>query len=121
MCCIDTHRLFFLPPTPRHSRMPRTTTPTNDFLPFFFSCFAEMQTEDDGEEGISPAVHAQMQAKWKELSKKRWAGSTLKGARISAVRLPPLPLPQLVLVGFCGRVVLCVLAEVCFCVLAVLA
>ncbi|CAB1099230.1 unnamed protein product [Ectocarpus sp. CCAP 1310/34] len=31
----------------------------------------EMQTEDDGEEGISPSVHAQMQAKWKELSKKR--------------------------------------------------
>ena len=35
-------------------------------------CLAEMQTEDDGEEGISDAVHAQMQAKWKELSKKRW-------------------------------------------------
>ena len=34
-------------------------------------CLAEMQTEDDGEEGISDAVHAQMQAKWKELSKKR--------------------------------------------------
>lgn len=31
----------------------------------------EMQTEEDGEEGISDAVHAQMQAKWKELSKKR--------------------------------------------------
>lgn len=34
-------------------------------------CFPEMQTEEDGEEGISDAVHAQMQAKWKELSKKR--------------------------------------------------
>lgn len=32
---------------------------------------AEMQTEEEGEEGISDAVHAQMQAKWKELSKKR--------------------------------------------------
>lgn len=34
---------------------------------------AEMQTEEHGEEGISDAVHAQMQAKWKELSKKRQA------------------------------------------------
>lgn len=32
---------------------------------------AEMETEADGEEGISAAVHTQMQAKWKELSKKR--------------------------------------------------
>lgn len=34
---------------------------------------AEMETEADGEEGISAAVHTQMQAKWKELSKKRYA------------------------------------------------
>lgn len=32
----------------------------------------DMQMEEDGEEGISDAVHAQMQAKWKELSKKRY-------------------------------------------------
>lgn len=30
-----------------------------------------MQMEEEGEEGISQAVHAQMQAKWKELFKKR--------------------------------------------------
>ena len=31
-----------------------------------------METEEGGEEGISAAVHTQMQQKWKELSKKRW-------------------------------------------------
>lgn len=31
----------------------------------------EMEADEEGEEGISAAVHSQMQAKWKELSKKR--------------------------------------------------
>lgn len=36
-----------------------------------------METEEGGEEGISAAVHTQMQQKWKELSKKRCAGAGL--------------------------------------------
>lgn len=41
--------------------------------PCRFVVFVEMETEEEArEEGISEAVHAQMQAKWKELSKKRW-------------------------------------------------
>lgn len=41
--------------------------------PCRFVIFVEMETEEEArEEGISEAVHAQMQAKWKELSKKRW-------------------------------------------------
>lgn len=37
-----------------------------------------METEDGEEEGISEAVHAQMQAKWKELSKKRYDSRCLE-------------------------------------------
>lgn len=36
---------------------------------------AEMETDEGGEEGISAAVHTQMQQKWKELSKKRCGGA----------------------------------------------